>query len=174
MIWAEHDFLTHTVCWDTMTHQASSCQHTVMLQQNHFGYLWMCSLCLSHLSHLRPLTPFLPKEKFCFHKLFSLHSPTHPQRLHPSRPLLQKMTQSIFTLWSSPLLARSTHFPSLSNHPYSPGFNSLFSLSLRVLHQNINNSVWRRHIFTTESWKNVRGFERAFHSGKLFHLLPYS
>lgn len=56
--------------------------------------------------------------------------PTHPPP--PSLPAspAENDSQSIFTLWSSPLLAHSTHFPSLSNHSYSPVFNSLLLLSL--------------------------------------------
>lgn len=92
-------------------------------------YLQMLCLYLPPPS-VPPMALLLFKEVLFSQVVFS--PPTYPPP--PSLPAspAENDSQSIFTLYSSLLFARSTHFPSLSNHPYSPVFNTLLSLSLSL------------------------------------------
>lgn len=124
----------------------------------------MLPLCLPHL---RPLTPFLLLKEVLFSQVvFSPPPIPPPPPLSLSGSPAENDSQSIFTLWSSPMLVCSTHFS-------SPVFNSLLlffhfsSLSLWVLHQNIFNSVLEEAHLHDEEMENIW---RAFYWGKLHHL----
>lgn len=123
----------------------------------------------------QPPMPFLPLEKFCFHKLFFLHPPT--LLLHPSLPLLLKMTLSLF-LPSGPLHSQPVPpiFPLFLTTPtllFSIlSFSLIFSLSpceccIRTFQILSGGGIF---ICIMERWKNVWGFKRAFSWWKIASL----
>lgn len=113
----------------------------------------MISLCLPlPLPSLAPhaLPPFKRSSVFtsCF---LSTHPPS--SSMSPSLPLLLKMTPVYFY----PLVL-STHFPFLSNHPYSPVFNSLLlflspSVPLIVASEHLKLCLEEAHLHDGEMEK---------------------